>query len=577
VNDGALRLSGAPAFSTGFALSLAAVTLLAVAAACVIVDQLLASPILWTCYGVTLVAAFVLCTILNVSRNDARCVALTGHTLTVPVSRGFGRRAMTVRLDELRSAELTRRGASHELKLSIPGRLPVSIRANEVTSGDLVGFHQRLLASASCLNPDLVYASRLFERRNRVPVATAAICLALALVFLASQGGEDHPVHRLIVLGGLNDWLVSHGELFRLGAAALLHADWLHLLINAVLLLVAGMRLEYVTGPLPFAGAFVSGLITGNLAAYLWGGHTVVVGASGGVFALLALYAHTLMTHRRHLPTRTQFAPNTYLLAVLLVLFIPLPGYAESVHIGGFAGGLAWSLIADRGRLWRRVALMLGAGAWVLVALASWHGLTHGGEWLSGERAIIERMAGDPAAGLGSLDLVGWYALQQRDPALMEVATARLEQQPALDASSAGTLAELWLVQGETVRAARHANLAFELDGDREARERLMQVELAAYADHCAPAAYGAPPVPPPRVVIEPTTLRFASDRPLYVHALVNRDYLMVPTGISVGTTGTAATDVTVLGYSDTLPWRRKPRVQHLGREFAPSCGQHDT
>ena len=572
MGERALLLRATPALNARFVSTLLVITLLGAAAAWVIVGQLLGSTAVWASFSLTSTAAVAGCVALNSRRANDRFVVLNDDGLLIPVAHGFGRRTATVPLDELRSIELSGSGPRLELRLNVAGRLPVDIRASDVVCGCLESFQRALLAAGSRVNPELDTARRLFGQRRRLPAASLLICLTLVLVSLASRPGEDHPVHHLIVLGGLNDWLIGHGELYRLGSAVLLHADGLHLLVNLTLLLVVGLRLEYVTGPLTFAGAFAAGALAGNVSAWLWGGHTVVVGASGGVFGVLALYAHTLVTHRRHLPTRTQFAPGAYLLGALLMLFVPLPGYAQSVHVGGFAGGLLWSLGAAGTA--RPLLLALGAGAWGFVALSSWHGLTGARAWLEREPTLIEQMAVDPAAGVGTLDLVGWYALQHRDEALMRIATARLERLADLTPSAAGTLAELLLAQGEVLLAARRANQSFELRSDRAATDRLMRAELAAYPATCAPVSYAAPHVPPPRPSFEGGRLTFTSPQPVYVHARVHRHYLMAPAGIPVEAAVADPATVIVLGYSDRLPLRRKPRVRRVDDLPAASgCG----
>ncbi len=562
--DPQLRLKPSPPLNRRLIAASAVLAVLSAAAAHFIVAQRLAAAGVWIGWSATVSAIAIVLAFMNSRRGTAACACLQDTALVMPLPRGFGRRRTAIPLTDLRSIELTRR-AGERLSLNLPGRFPVILRSCDVDRGDLVRFHDRLAGAAAAVNPELVRAQRLLERRNRPPLAALAICtVALVAYFLTSRQGGD-AVHRAIVLGGLNDWLIDQGEIYRLGAAALLHSGWPHVIANVALLAAIALRLEYVTGPLRFAGAFATGAIAGNVGAWLAGGQTVVVGASGGVCGVMALYAGTLWRDRRHLPTRTQFAPNYYLTGALLLLFVPLPGYAVSAHVAGFLGGLPWWPAPSRSSRPHRVQQWLAAAAWLFIIACSGFAFAHAAQWLRREPAIMAQMARDPAAGVGSLNLAGWYALRHHDRDLMELAAGRLTAMRAQTPDSAGTLAELQLSHGDAEAAARYANLAYELRSDDAARELLVKAELAAYRRRCRPMAYGGDPVAPPHVQRAGRSIRFAAPQPVYVHALIGDDYVMARSGLWISGTDR----VTVLGYSTRLPWRRKPRRQRLAAGVA--------
>jgi membrane associated rhomboid family serine protease len=134
--------------------------------------------------------------------------------------------------------------------------------------------------------------------------------------------------------------------------SALLHGSWVHLIINMVMLGIAGSQVERVVGGSGLVLAYVLGGLVAALAQFAWDPSSPIpmVGASGAISALFGLYAiyfgqpkqvsHNLKIYR--------WIHVAWLLAAWVVLqwMSALLAGGEGVmlatpaHIGGFVAGL---------------------------------------------------------------------------------------------------------------------------------------------------------------------------------------------------------------------------------------------
>ncbi|XP_030239959.1 protein rhomboid isoform X2 [Drosophila navojoa] len=102
-------------------------------------------------------------------------------------------------------------------------------------------------------------------------------------------------------------------QLWRFVSYALLHASWLHLGINVLTQLVYGLPLELLHGSGRTAVIYLAGVLAGSLGTSVVDSTVYLVGASGGVYALLAAQLANLLLNFGHI--RQGFAQ---LLAVLV-------------------------------------------------------------------------------------------------------------------------------------------------------------------------------------------------------------------------------------------------------------------
>ncbi|KAK7790809.1 hypothetical protein R5R35_012064 [Gryllus longicercus] len=87
-------------------------------------------------------------------------------------------------------------------------------------------------------------------------------------------------------------------EVWRFVFYMVLHAGWLHLLFNLLVQLLVGLPLEMVHGSLRIGAVYMAGVLAGSLGTSVFDTDVYLVGASGGVYALLAAHlANVLLNY----------------------------------------------------------------------------------------------------------------------------------------------------------------------------------------------------------------------------------------------------------------------------------------
>jgi membrane associated rhomboid family serine protease len=134
--------------------------------------------------------------------------------------------------------------------------------------------------------------------------------------------------------------------------SALLHGSWLHLIINMVMLGIAGSQVERVVGGSGLVLAYVLGGLVAALAQFAWDPSSPIpmVGASGAISALFGLYAIYFGQPKQVSNNQkiNRWIHVAWLLAAWVVLqwMSALLAGGEGVmlatpaHIGGFVAGL---------------------------------------------------------------------------------------------------------------------------------------------------------------------------------------------------------------------------------------------
>ncbi|XP_045213221.2 rhomboid-related protein 3-like isoform X1 [Mercenaria mercenaria] len=77
-------------------------------------------------------------------------------------------------------------------------------------------------------------------------------------------------------------------EIWRFVLYMFIHAGWVHLFFNMLIQIIVGVPLEMVHGSCRIAVVYFAGVLAGSLGTSIFDMNAVLVGASGGVYALLA-------------------------------------------------------------------------------------------------------------------------------------------------------------------------------------------------------------------------------------------------------------------------------------------------
>lgn len=181
-----------------------------------------------------------------------------------------------------------------------------------------------------------------------VTVAISAFAILSGLDWFVAVGGfiPARLSGYIDLAGALPAWITPM-------TSALLHGSWVHLIINMVMLAIAGSQVERVVGGSGLMLAYVLGALAAAAAQFAWDPSSPVpmVGASGAISALFGLYAIFFGRPKQVSSNQkvNRWIHVVWLLAAWVVLqwMSALLAGGEGVmlatpaHIGGFVAGLA--------------------------------------------------------------------------------------------------------------------------------------------------------------------------------------------------------------------------------------------
>ncbi len=166
-------------------------------------------------------------------------------------------------------------------------------------------------------------------------------------------------------LGAVSGSALVRGEWWRLVSSAFVHIGILHLLVNMYALASIGSLTESIWGRRRFVLLYFASAVGGSCLAMGVQPISLLAGASGAIWGLMASLAAWLLLHRQHLPP-PMVSQSLQRLGVLFVINIAvsfIPGVSWAGHFGGGAVGFVVSclfVISNRfGRVARWVALTL--------------------------------------------------------------------------------------------------------------------------------------------------------------------------------------------------------------------------
>lgn len=173
-------------------------------------------------------------------------------------------------------------------------------------------------------------------------MAIIVICVLVTIVELAQglgiNGGGNS---RLAVDLGLFGPFVADGQWYRIVTAAFVHAGIIHLLFNMIVLWWLGGALERYAGTTRMGLIFLTSIVWGSAGALLLDPMALTVGASGGIYGLMAAL---LVLERQQGIALLGSGLGIFLLLNLALSFV-IPGISIGGHLGGIAGGLLAALV----------------------------------------------------------------------------------------------------------------------------------------------------------------------------------------------------------------------------------------
>ncbi len=172
-------------------------------------------------------------------------------------------------------------------------------------------------------------------------VGIIGLCVAIAVISLA-QGVTLSGANTGISLDlGLYGPFVQDGQWYRILTSGFVHAGIIHLLFDMIVLWWLGGALERYAGSLRFGAIYLASLVWGAAGALLLAPDALTVGASGGVYGLMAAL---LVLERQQGIALLGSGVGIFLLLNLAITFV-IPGISIGGHLGGLAGGLLAALV----------------------------------------------------------------------------------------------------------------------------------------------------------------------------------------------------------------------------------------
>ena len=211
---------------------------------------------------------------------------------------------------------------------------------------------------------------------KKVPFVTYAImviCLLMLVLMFVFGNGFDN--YTLLRFGANNDYLVKHGEYYRLFTSIFLHGSLLHLVLNMYSLYVIGPQVESFFGKVKFLFIYLVSGICGSLLSIAFSHNTISIGASGAIFGLLGSLLYFGYYYRAYLGNAVKSQVLPIIIINLMIGFL-LPNIDNGAHIGGLIGGILATMavgIPDKGSRFEKnngiICLLIYFGFIIYLAL----------------------------------------------------------------------------------------------------------------------------------------------------------------------------------------------------------------
>ena len=191
---------------------------------------------------------------------------------------------------------------------------------------------------------------------SKVAVVTYLLIAVNVLVFSVQLSNPEYYYDHLIGNYGLIPVQVMEGRnLFTLVTSLFLHADFLHLGMNMLFLLITGDGCERAMGSSRFLVFYLTcGVLSGLFHAYLNTTSSIpTIGASGAIFGVLAAFAilfpfRWLISLFGLIPVPIPAIIFVFLTVLIETAYVAsgvVENIAHTAHVGGFLAGVFLTLL----------------------------------------------------------------------------------------------------------------------------------------------------------------------------------------------------------------------------------------
>lgn len=186
----------------------------------------------------------------------------------------------------------------------------------------------------------------IWQSFTMLPKATAVFLVLIVglwlLVNILSWMGHDLFASAILLGAYYKPFMLAHHEYWRLLTTGFMHTDFLHLAMNALALVNLGNFMERLYGPKKMTLTLIIGIIMGSLFVFAGESTPMVIGISGGLYAILGILLVYLVETGLIRQPQIQAQVLRMVLMNLLINFLPAVSYLG--HLGGLIAGVLLGL-----------------------------------------------------------------------------------------------------------------------------------------------------------------------------------------------------------------------------------------
>ncbi len=187
--------------------------------------------------------------------------------------------------------------------------------------------------------------AQVMAHRSPQPVVTYTIVALNVIVFILMtiKGINIFNPEAMQILdwGGNMSTRTLSGEWWRLFTSLFVHIGIIHLVVNMLVLLMAGIYLESLVGSWRFLLAYLCTGVFASLTSIWWHNPPLVsAGASGAIFGIYGVFLALLTTRLLPKSVRNQLLTSVVIMVVYNLANGLKAGVDNAAHIGGLIAGL---------------------------------------------------------------------------------------------------------------------------------------------------------------------------------------------------------------------------------------------
>ena len=184
-------------------------------------------------------------------------------------------------------------------------------------------------------------------KNKKLPYATILLVVLNVIWFaVESAHGDSEEAYLGILYGAQFTPLVMSGQSWRLFTALFVHFGSSHIYGNMIALLIIGITLEKLIGPIRFLVIYLSSGVMANVVTMVIelgmksGDYIVSAGASGAIFGILGALAATAVVDKKK--TFTSIEPVGVIIALVFLFFNSM---GEGVDVGAHFFGIIFGFL----------------------------------------------------------------------------------------------------------------------------------------------------------------------------------------------------------------------------------------